>query len=100
MERVTPILRVSRRSAEGRLHDERGGVAAYEPAQDHQNARLVSSEESAIKLLYLTLIKVVAKWETVQHWKQMLNYLDTVCGDDPGGRRPTVKQITHSSPAG
>ena len=39
------------------------------------------SEESAIKLLYLTLIKVVTKWETVQHWKQMLNYLDTVCGE-------------------
>jgi putative transposase len=39
------------------------------------------SEEAALKLLYLALRKVVAKWETVQHWKQMLNYLDTVCGD-------------------
>ncbi len=39
------------------------------------------SEEAALKLLYLALTKVVAKWETVQHWKQMLNYLDTVCGD-------------------
>jgi putative transposase len=39
------------------------------------------SEEAAFKLLYLALTKVVAKWETVQHWKQMLNYLDTVCGD-------------------
>ncbi len=39
------------------------------------------SEEAALKLLYLALKKVVAKWETVQHWKQMLNYLDTVCGD-------------------
>lgn len=39
------------------------------------------SEEAAIKLLYLALTKVVAKWETVQHWKQMLNYLDTVCGE-------------------
>lgn len=39
------------------------------------------SEEAALKLLYLALTKVVAKWETVQHWKQMLNYLDTICGD-------------------
>jgi len=37
------------------------------------------SEEAAFKLLYLALSKVSAKWETVQHWKQMLNYLHTVC---------------------
>ncbi len=39
------------------------------------------SEEAAIKLLYLALTKVIAKWHTVQSWKQMLNHLDTVCGD-------------------
>jgi putative transposase len=39
------------------------------------------SEEAAFKLLYLALTKVVAKWETVQHWKQMLNHLDTVCSE-------------------
>jgi putative transposase len=39
------------------------------------------TEEAAFKLLYLALSRVVAKWETVQHWKQMLNYLDTVCGE-------------------
>lgn len=39
------------------------------------------SEEAALKLLYLALSKVVAKWETVQSWKQMLNHLDTECGD-------------------
>lgn len=39
------------------------------------------SEEAALKLLYLALTKVVAKWETVQHWKQMLNHLDTVAGE-------------------
>lgn len=39
------------------------------------------TEEAAIKLLYLALIKTAEKWETVQHWKQMLNYLDTFCGD-------------------
>jgi putative transposase len=47
------------------------------------------SEEAAFKLLYLALTKVIAKWETVQHWKQMLNYLDTVCADrirEAGGR--------------
>ena len=48
------------------------------------------SEEAAIKLLYLALTKVSAKWETVQSWKLMLNYLDTHCGDrirDAGVRR-------------
>ena len=39
------------------------------------------SEEAALKLLYLALTKVVGKWKTVQSWKQMLNYLDTICGD-------------------
>jgi putative transposase len=39
------------------------------------------SEEAALKLLYLALTKVIAKWQTVQNWKQMLNHLDTVCGD-------------------
>jgi putative transposase len=39
------------------------------------------SEDAAFKLLYLALSRMVAKWETVQHWKQMLNYLDTMCGD-------------------
>jgi putative transposase len=39
------------------------------------------TEEAAIKLLYLALTKVTAKWQTVQSWKQMLNYLDTYCGD-------------------
>jgi hypothetical protein len=29
------------------------------------------TEEAAIKLLYLALSKVVAKWETVQNWKMM-----------------------------
>lgn len=39
------------------------------------------TEEAAFKLLYLALSKVAAKWETVQNWKQMLNYLETMCGD-------------------
>ena len=39
------------------------------------------SEEAALKLLYLALAKVSAKWETVQQWKQMLNYLDNYCGE-------------------
>jgi putative transposase len=39
------------------------------------------SEEAATKLLYLALTNVAAKWETVQHWKQMLNFLDAFCAD-------------------
>ena len=37
------------------------------------------TEQAALKLLYLALSKLAAKWETVQQWKQMLNQLDTVC---------------------
>jgi transposase-like protein len=39
------------------------------------------TEEAVFKLLSLALTKLVAKWETVQHWKQLLNYLETVCGE-------------------
>jgi putative transposase len=39
------------------------------------------TEEAAIKLLYLALMKAASKWQTVQSWKQMLNYLDTFCSD-------------------
>lgn len=39
------------------------------------------SEEAALKLLYLALVRVVAQWETVQHWKPMLNYLEAECGE-------------------
>jgi putative transposase len=39
------------------------------------------SEEAALKLLYLALSKVIAKWHTVQNCKQLLNYLETACGE-------------------
>lgn len=39
------------------------------------------TEEAAIKLIYLAVTRIAAKWETVQNWKHMLNYLDTHCGD-------------------
>ena len=45
------------------------------------------SEEAATKLLYLALSRMVAKWQTVQNWKQMLNYLDTICGERIGEAR-------------
>ncbi len=45
------------------------------------------TEEAAFKLLYLALARVVTKWQTVQSWKQMLNYLDTMCGDRIRGLR-------------
>jgi putative transposase len=48
------------------------------------------SEEAAMKLLYLALSKIGEKWETVQHWKQMLNYLHVVCPErlaDAGVKR-------------
>ena len=39
------------------------------------------SEEAALKLLYLALRNVIAKWETMQHWKQALNQFEILWGD-------------------
>ena len=39
------------------------------------------SEEAALKLLYLALRKVSAKWEAIQHWKQALNQFEMLWGD-------------------
>ena len=39
------------------------------------------SEEAALKLLYLALRNVIAKWDTVQHWKQALNQFEILWGD-------------------
>lgn len=39
------------------------------------------SEEAALKLLYLALRNVSAKWEVVQQWKQALNQFEVLWGD-------------------
>jgi putative transposase len=39
------------------------------------------SEEAALKLLYLALRNVSAKWDTVQHWKQALNHFEILWGE-------------------
>jgi len=39
------------------------------------------SEESALKLLYLALRNVIAKWDTIQHWREALNYFQTLWGE-------------------
>jgi putative transposase len=39
------------------------------------------SEEAALKLLYLALRNVSAKWETIQYWKQALNHFEMLWGD-------------------
>jgi putative transposase len=39
------------------------------------------NEEAAMKLLYLAASNTAATWETVQHWKPFLNYLQVMCGD-------------------
>ena len=39
------------------------------------------SEEAALKLLYLAIVKTAAQWHTVQNWKPVLNYLETECGN-------------------
>lgn len=39
------------------------------------------SEEAAMKLLYLALENISAKWEAVQSWKQALNQFEILWGD-------------------
>lgn len=39
------------------------------------------SEEAAVKLLYLALRNVTAKWEVLQHWKQALNHFQMLWGE-------------------
>jgi putative transposase len=39
------------------------------------------SEEAAIKLLYLALRNVIAKWDILQHWKQALNHFQMLWGE-------------------
>ena len=38
-------------------------------------------EEAAVKLLYMAILKASSQWHTVQNWKPVLNYLETICGD-------------------
>lgn len=39
------------------------------------------NEEAAIKLIYLALRNVTAKWDTIQHWKAAMNRFQIVAGD-------------------
>ena len=39
------------------------------------------NEEAAIKLMYLALQNVVAKWDTIQHWKGAMNRFQILAGD-------------------
>ena len=39
------------------------------------------SEEAAMKLLYLALRNVSAKWETIQYWREALNHFQTMWGE-------------------
>lgn len=39
------------------------------------------NEDAAIKLLYLALKNVIAKWDTIQHWKAAMNRFQILYGD-------------------
>jgi putative transposase len=39
------------------------------------------SEEAALKLLYLALRNVAAKWDTLQHWRQAMNHFQMLWGE-------------------
>jgi putative transposase len=39
------------------------------------------SEDAALKLLYLALRNVSAKWESIQYWREALNHFETMWGE-------------------
>jgi putative transposase len=39
------------------------------------------SEESALKLLYLALRNVIAKWDTIQYWREAMNHFQMLWGE-------------------
>jgi putative transposase len=43
------------------------------------------SEDAAMKLLYLALRNVIAKWETIQYWREALNHFQTMWGERIAG---------------
>jgi len=43
---------------------------------------------------------VVAKWDTVQNWKKMLNHLDAMCGDRIREAGVRHQEPLRDSPAG
>ena len=45
------------------------------------------SEEAALKLLYLALRNVIAKWQVLQYWKQALNHFQMLWGERGGMSR-------------
>ena len=49
--------------------------------QTYTMANGLTSEEAAVKLLYLALRNVIRKWDTVQSWKQALNHFEMLWGD-------------------
>ena len=46
-----------------------------------RNRSSFPNEEAALKLLWLALRNVAAKWETVQHWKSALNQFEMLWGE-------------------
>ena len=38
-------------------------------------------EEAAMKLLYLALRNVIARWDTIQSWKEALNHFQILWGE-------------------
>ena len=68
-----PVLRLHGRDPQGNLHDQRGGIAEYEHAQGLQTPRGFSSEEAALKVMYLAPRNLIRKWDRSVHWKAALD---------------------------
>src|SRR5450755_274659 len=67
------FLRISSRDPQGDLYDQCGGITEYVAAQSTEDAGRFPSEEAALKVMYLALRNVIAKWECPLHWKAALN---------------------------
>src|SRR4051794_1721951 len=57
------------------------GVFAHDVAEEHQDSRVFSDRRCRSETAVSGVAERGEEVETVQHWKQMLNYLDTICAD-------------------
>jgi hypothetical protein len=68
------VLRVASGGPPLDLHDEFAGERPCPAAQDHQDARPFPTDEAAVKLLWLALRNITAKWErTAYYWRPAMN---------------------------
>ena len=68
------VLPVPRRGPQDHLHDQRDREPEHESAQGDQDPRSAfPSEDAALKVMYLALRNLSAKWQHIQGWRDALS---------------------------